>query len=113
MECVNEPLQRCCFRCGETGHDSRNCKNEVCYNCFETGHIAANCKQARRGTLDVTELKDPFKGLKAPFKELEKVRCMTCDKLGHINFWVDSKIYNHIENAHQFLLLSLVDATKK
>ena len=85
MECVNEPLQRCCFRCGETGHDSRNCKNEVCYNCFETGHIAANCKQARRGTLDVTELKDPFKGLKAPFKELEKVRCMTCDKLGHIN----------------------------
>jgi|TARA_B100000767_G_C19527379_1_gene435113 D-sedoheptulose 7-phosphate isomerase len=35
------------------------------------------------------------------------------NKLGHINFWVDSKIYNHIENAHQFLLLSLVDATKK
>ena len=35
------------------------------------------------------------------------------NKLGHINFWVDSKIYNHIENTHQFLLLSLVDATKK
>jgi len=35
------------------------------------------------------------------------------NKIGHINFWVNSKIYNHIENTHQFLLLSLVDATKK
>ena len=30
-------------------------------------------------------------------------------KLGDINFWVDSKSYNHIENIHQILLLSLVD----
>tara|TARA_B100001559_G_C16256155_1_gene509321 strand:- start:84 stop:650 length:567 start_codon:yes stop_codon:yes gene_type:complete len=30
-------------------------------------------------------------------------------KLGDINFWVDSKAYNHIENVHQMLLLSLVD----
>ena len=30
-------------------------------------------------------------------------------KLGKINFWVDSKSYNHIENVHQVLLLSLVD----
>ena len=29
--------------------------------------------------------------------------------LGDINFWIDSKAYNHIENAHQILLLSLVD----
>tara|TARA_Y100001970_G_C14108335_1_gene789414 strand:+ start:142 stop:690 length:549 start_codon:yes stop_codon:yes gene_type:complete len=34
-------------------------------------------------------------------------------KIGHINFWVNSKIYNHVENTHQLLLLSLVDATKK
>ena len=34
-------------------------------------------------------------------------------KIGHINFWVNSKTYNHIENTHQFLLLSLVDSTKK
>ena len=33
-------------------------------------------------------------------------------KLGHINFWVNSKTYNHIENTHQFMLLSLVDASK-
>lgn len=33
-------------------------------------------------------------------------------KLGHINFWIDSKKYNHIENTHQFLLLSLVDSLK-
>lgn len=29
--------------------------------------------------------------------------------LGDINFWVNSKSYNHIENTHQILLLSLVD----
>lgn len=30
-------------------------------------------------------------------------------KGGTINFWVNSKAYNHIENTHQILLLSLVD----
>ena len=30
-------------------------------------------------------------------------------KFGDINFWVNSKAYNHIENIHQILLLSLVD----
>ena len=30
-------------------------------------------------------------------------------KLGDINLWVNSKAYNHIENVHQILLLSLVD----
>ena len=30
-------------------------------------------------------------------------------KLGDINLWVDSMAYNHIENIHQFWLLSIVD----
>lgn len=30
-------------------------------------------------------------------------------KLGNINFFIDSKSYNHIENCHQFILLCLVD----
>ena len=34
----------------------------------------------------------------------------TVSKLGTINFWVNSKKYNHVENIHQFLLLSLVDS---
>ncbi len=34
------------------------------------------------------------------------------NKLGHINFWINSKKYNHVENIHQFLLLSLTDATR-
>ena len=29
--------------------------------------------------------------------------------LGDINLWINSKAYNHIENVHQFWLLSLVD----
>jgi len=31
------------------------------------------------------------------------------NKIGDINFWVNSKSYNLVENNHQFLLLSLVD----
>ena len=34
-------------------------------------------------------------------------------KLGHINFWINSKKYNHVENTHQFLLLSLADSLKR
>ena len=30
-------------------------------------------------------------------------------KTCHVNFWVDSKAYNLIENVHQFILLSIVD----
>ena len=30
-------------------------------------------------------------------------------KLGDLNLWVDSNIYNHIENTHQVWLLSVCD----
>ena len=30
-------------------------------------------------------------------------------QLGDINFWANSKAYNHIENLHQFWLLTIVD----
>jgi D-sedoheptulose 7-phosphate isomerase len=30
-------------------------------------------------------------------------------KKGHLNFWVDSKAYNFVENIHQIWLLSIVD----
>jgi len=33
-------------------------------------------------------------------------------KLGDINLWVDSNIYNHIENTHQVWLLSICDSIK-
>ena len=29
--------------------------------------------------------------------------------LGDVNFWIDSKSYNHVENVHQIILLSVVD----
>ena len=34
-------------------------------------------------------------------------------KLGDINFWIDSRAYNLIENAHQALLLSIVDLNNR
>ena len=30
-------------------------------------------------------------------------------KLGKINIWVNSRVYNHIENIHQIQLLSIID----
>ena len=30
-------------------------------------------------------------------------------RCGDLNFWVDSKAYNFVENIHQFWLLSIVD----
>ncbi len=54
--------------------------------------------------------------IKAREKKIKKIITFTgneknnkLSKLGDINFWVDSKAYNHIENVHQILLLSLVD----
>jgi hypothetical protein len=31
-------------------------------------------------------------------------------KSGNISFWVNSKIYNYVENIHQIWLLSVVDS---
>lgn len=33
-------------------------------------------------------------------------------KLGNINLWVDSDVYNHVENIHQIWLLSICDLIK-
>ena len=33
-------------------------------------------------------------------------------KLGDINLWVDSNIYNHVENTHQIWLLAVCDLIK-
>ena len=53
---------------------------------------------------------------KAKEKKISKIITFTgndknndLSKFGDINFWVNSKAYNHIENVHQILLLSLVD----
>lgn len=32
---------------------------------------------------------------------------------GEINIWVNSKIYNHVENIHQIMLLSIIDLINK
>ena len=31
------------------------------------------------------------------------------NKLGDVKFWINSKSYNHVENVHQIILLSIVD----
>ena len=30
-------------------------------------------------------------------------------KLGNVNFWINSKIYNYVENMRQIILLSIID----
>ncbi len=54
--------------------------------------------------------------IKAKKKKVNKIITLTgndkenkLSKFGDINFWVNSKSYNHIENVHQSILLSIVD----
>ena len=56
---------------------------------------------------------------KAKSKKFSKIVTLTgfkknnpLSKKGHINFWIDSKKYNHVENFHQIILLSLTDLIK-
>jgi D-sedoheptulose 7-phosphate isomerase len=34
-------------------------------------------------------------------------------KIGHINLWLESKCYNHIEMVHHTWLLSIIDYVSK
>ncbi len=56
---------------------------------------------------------------KAKLKKFFKIVTLTgfkknnpLSKRGQINFWIDSKKYNHVENSHQVILLSLIDLIK-
>ena len=61
--------------------------------------------------------KNMINGAKAAkIKKIYKIITLTGNKdsnplrsMGDINFWINSKAYNHIENVHQILLLSIVD----
>ena len=57
--------------------------------------------------------------LSAKKKKISKIITFTggaknnpLSKKGHINLWVNSRVYNYIENIHQFWLLSICDSIK-
>ena len=66
----------------------------------ESKNMINACKYAKKKKLSLITL--------TGFKKENSV-----SKLGLVNFWVDSKIYNHVENTHQFLLLTVVDSLSK
>ena len=62
----------------------------------ESKNIIRGCEYAKKnGIYTVT-----FTG----FKKRNKLSL-----IGNLNFWINSKKYNHIENVHQILLLSVLD----
>lgn len=54
-ECTVAPKEKSCYRCGTSGHISRECPqagsgdgyggDQECYRCGQAGHIARNCSQ--------------------------------------------------------------------
>jgi len=43
------------------------------------------------------------------WKVIPPFRAIQISKLGDINFWINSKAYNFVENTHQVWLLTIVD----
>ena len=66
----------------------------------ESKNMINACKYAKKKKLSLITL--------TGFKKENSV-----GKMGLVNFWVDSKIYNHVENTHQFLLLTVIDSLSK
>ena len=66
----------------------------------ESKNMLNACKYAKKKKLTLITL--------TGFKKENSV-----GKMGLVNFWVDSKIYNHVENTHQFLLLTVIDSLSK
>ena len=63
--------------------------------------------------------KNMINACKAAREKISKIITLTgnkknnpLSKLGDINLWVDSNIYNHIENIHQIWLLTICDLIK-
>jgi D-sedoheptulose 7-phosphate isomerase len=62
----------------------------------ESKNILRACKYAKKKGIYTVTL--------TGFKKKNKLSL-----LGNLNFWVNSKKYNHVENVHQILLLSTLD----
>lgn len=65
-----------CFKCGETGHMSRECPNQAnrqggggdrtCFNCNQPGHQSRECPEPRKPRQPKTEMDTGFNNDSAP-----------------------------------------------
>lgn len=79
-DCTEQAAKKRCFLCGQEGHASKECPNEVCYVCREKGHRSKECPK-RRGGRGV-RMKER-RGLRPP--RPPKLSCYVCGGEGHLD----------------------------
>ncbi|OQR90046.1 hypothetical protein THRCLA_09451 [Thraustotheca clavata] len=87
-ECVNEMVQRPCFLCGYRDHQASSCPSVLCYRCNLPGHESRNCSNRRQ---DIDYCKkcggDGHYAKNCPVgnDNVRDVSCMVCFEPGHLH----------------------------
>jgi len=88
-----------CFRCFKVGHRMQNCQSHhsvICYRCQKKGHTYHNC--------GVMLPKDPKATVVDKERDMDLIKCSSCNQFGHINckfvqkMWTDDLYQDYRQN---------------
>lgn len=117
-ECPNETKKSNCILCGKDTHDSFECNEKMCFKCNQVGHEARNCTEKnittcnRCGHIGHKETRCLKEWRDKTHQQLKAVRCIQCDKFGHIKctsekqskqIKIDAKVMNDL---NEFIIKS-------
>lgn len=76
---------RTCYKCGEKGHEARDCDNEVCYRCGEKDHQLVQCTG--------------------------QAQCVSCGEKGHIHTFCKKSFANKVKLGNMWEAVTTEDVT--